>query len=429
MNIEKIYKLYTEFPDVVTDSRKIKKNSIFFGLKGEKFNGNEFAAEALKRGAAYAVIDDEKFVQPGKTILVENVLKTLQSLANIHRKKLEIPVLAVTGSNGKTTTKELIAAVLSKKFNVSFTRENFNNHIGLPLTLLSMTRETTMGIVEMGANHPGEISLLCSIADPDYGIITNIGRAHLEGFGSFEKVIKTKGELYDYLKNKKGIIFYNQDNTILSRLIGNYAKKVSYGQNDRNFLCEPVYKPPFIEARVHFPGKLLCISTNLTGSYNFENIMAAISVGNFFGVEPEQIRDAIQDYTPENNRSQLIEKKGMIIVMDAYNANPTSMKASIQSFVSDFSNPRCLILGDMLELGPYSEWEHNEIIKEISNHLFKEVFLIGQEFSKAAKNLQYRTFSNTDIFCRYIQQNTLTDCSILIKGSRALQLEKVIAYL
>jgi len=430
MNIEKIYKLYTEFPDVVTDSRKIKKNSIFFGLKGEKFNGNEFADEALKKGAAYAVIDDEKFVRPGKTILVENVLKTLQSLAHVHRKKLGIPVLAVTGSNGKTTTKELIAAVLSKKFNVSFTRENYNNHIGLPLTLLRMTGETTMGIVEMGANHPGEIFSLCSIADPDYGIITNIGRAHLEGFGSFEKVIKAKGELYDYLKNKKGIIFYNQDNPILSRLIGNYAKKVGYGQNGKNFSCEPVYKSPFINARIHFPDKLLLyISTNLTGSYNFENIIAAVSVGHFFGVETEQIRHAIQNYSPKNNRSQLIKKEGLKIVMDAYNANPTSMKASIQSFVSDFSNPRCLILGDMLELGPYSEREHNEIIEETSKHLFKEVFLIGQEFTKAAKNYPYKTFKNTDSFCRYIQQNPPGNCSILIKGSRALQLEKIVGLL
>jgi UDP-N-acetylmuramoyl-tripeptide--D-alanyl-D-alanine ligase len=428
MNVEKIYKLFTKFPHVVTDSREVKKNSIFFGLKGEKFNGNKFAGEALQKGAAYAVIDDEKFVQP-RTILVENVLETLQSLASLHRKRLKIPVLAITGSNGKTTTKELIAAVLSKKFTVSFTMENYNNHIGLPLTLLSMTRKTTTAIVEMGANHSGEISLLCSIADPDYGIITNIGRAHLEGFGTFETVIKTKNELYNYLKNKKGTIFYNQDNPILSKLIGNYPRKISYGQKGREFQCEPVYKPPFIDARIHFPDKLLYISTNLTGSYNFENIMAAISVGHFFGVEIEQIRDAIQDYAPQNNRSQLIEKKGMKIVMDAYNANPTSMKASIQSFVSDFYNPRCLILGDMLELGSYSEQEHNEIIKEISKYLFKKVFLIGQNFSKAAKNYNYKTFDNTDNFCRYIQQNPLNGCSLLIKGSRAMQLEKVIRFL
>lgn len=429
MNIEEIYRLFLKFPHVVTDSRRVEKNSIFFGLKGDNFNGNKFAGEALQKGAVYAVIDEEKYTRPGKTIVVENVLKTLQSLAYLHRKKLGIPVLAVTGSNGKTTTKELIASVLSKKFNVSYTKENLNNHIGLPLTILSMTRDTGFGVVEMGANHPGEISFLCSIADPDYGIITNIGRAHLEGFGSFEKVVKTKAELYDYLENKKGIIFYNSSNPILRKLAQKCTKKISYGQNSSGLRYEAVNKPPFINAKIEFSKNILYINSHLTGSYNFENIMAAVCTGHYFGIEPGLIKDAIENYLPENNRSQLIEKKGLKIVMDAYNANPSSMSAAIKSFIPAFPDPLCLILGDMLELGSYSETEHAAILKEISKYPFKEVFLIGPAFSNAGKKYQYHTYYNTDIFCSWLQNNPLPDCSVLIKGSRALKLEKIIRFL
>jgi len=426
MDIKKLYEIFTKFPNVVTDSREVKKGSIFFGLRGENFNGNKFSEEAIQKGAEYAVIDQEEYSVPGRTILVENVLKSLQDLASMHRKKIGIPVLAITGTNGKTTTKELIAAVLTEKFNILYTTGNFNNHIGVPLTLLKMTGQHHMGVIEMGANHPGEISDLCSVADPDYGIITNIGFAHLEGFGSFEAVKNTKAELYNYIKKKNGIIFYNNDNAILRELVQDYEKKISYGKAEAWLTGIPVPSSPFIRAAVSFPDRTIEIETKLAGNYNFENLMAAACIGHFFNINPPVIAEAISNYTPNNNRSQLIIKKGLKILMDAYNANPTSMNAAIESFAAESGNCKSLILGDMLELGSYSYTEHEKILKKIEQFPFEQVFLIGPVFSKAAQNFSYKTFMTVEKFCAWLTDNPIKNCSVLIKGSRGIHLEKVL---
>jgi UDP-N-acetylmuramoyl-tripeptide--D-alanyl-D-alanine ligase len=429
MTITQIYQLFKRFPQVVTDSRKTENGAIFFALKGKKFNGNKYAADALNKGASFAVIDEKEYFRHEKTILVNDVLQTLQELALFHRKALGIPVLAITGSNGKTTTKELVAAVLSKKYNIIYTQGNLNNHIGLPLTLLRMDKKTELGVVEMGANHPGEIGLLCSIADPDYGIITNIGQAHLEGFGSFEMIKQTKAELYSYLKNKNGTIFFNCSNPILSDLVKGIRHKVSYGENEGDLKGEPVQSPPFIHANAHFPEGVVHLKTKLPGKYNFENVMAAACIGQFFGIEAFLIQEAINHYQPTNNRSQLIEKSGLKIIMDAYNANPSSMQASIESFLSGFYIPRSLILGDMFELGENSISEHISILEIIKKHSFSEVFLVGPVFTEVAKNEPFKSFKNTGLLCSYLAKNPIKEGAVLIKGSRGVQLEKVLEYI
>ena len=431
MTLAQIYKLFLQFPSIITDTRKINKNCIFLALKGEKFNGNTFAAEALKKGAEYAIIDEKKFIIPGKTIVVNNTLDTLQQLAHLHRKKLNIPILAITGTNGKTTTKELIAALLSQKFNVKYTQGNLNNHIGVPLTLLEMNAYTEFGIVEMGANHPGEIAKLCEIADPDYGIITNIGKAHLEGFGSFEGIKKTKAELYEYLSNKKGTIFFNNDNNLLYELVKQIENKISYGTKNVDFMGNPIESPPFIHAIVNFPKGKLYLNTLLTGNYNFENILAAACIGNHLGVDPLKIQKALKEYKPTNNRSQLIKKGNLKIIMDAYNANPTSMEASIKSFLSDFTqNKTHLILGDMLELGTFAIEEHQKILRLIQNHQSTNVLLTGPVFSQVAINFPaYNVFTNVEDLCSYLAVNPIKSGAVLVKGSRGIQLEKVLEYL
>jgi UDP-N-acetylmuramoyl-tripeptide--D-alanyl-D-alanine ligase len=429
MTIEKIYSHFKTATKVVTDSRKIVDGSLFFALKGEKFNGNEYAAEALARGASYAIIDEKKYQTNNKTILVKNVLETLQQLATYHRKQIGIPILGITGSNGKTTTKELIAAVLSQKYTISFTQGNLNNHIGVPLTLLDMDKNTDIGIVEMGANHPGEIGMLSKIADPDYGIITNIGRAHLEGFGSFEAIKKTKSELFVYLNKKNGTVFYNSDNPVLTEIAQTIPNKITFGTTGATLNGVPVQSPPYIHAKVHFPKGILYLNSKLTGSYNFENIMAAACIGHYFKVDPIAIQKAIKNYTPQNNRSQLIEKKDLKIIMDAYNANPTSMQASIESFNSSFPNPKYLILGDMLELGNEALAEHIQILTEIKKHSFAEVFLSGPVFAEAAKNTPFKSFRNSEELCQFLSKNPIINGAVLIKGSRGIQLEKVLQYI
>lgn len=429
MTIKEIYKLFLLHPNVITDSRKIEKDCLFFALKGENFNGNLFAGEALKKGAAYAIVDENEFHQGEKTILVDDVLATLQHLAKHHRKKLGIPILGITGSNGKTTTKELIAAVLSVKYRVIFTRGNLNNHIGVPLTLLQMDATTEIGVVEMGANHPGEIAELCAIADPDFGIITNVGRAHLEGFGSFEAIKNTKAGLYRHLKRKGGTVFYNSDNPVLSGLAADIKNKISYGEKDADLTGQPVLAPPYIHVKANFPQGVFNLNSQLTGQYNFENILAAVCIGNFLKVDPTDIQDALQKYIPQNNRSQLIEKGTLKIVLDAYNANPVSMKASIESFVSMFPSPRFLILGDMFELGSFSGEEHSAIVHQIKKHPFEEVFLVGPLFAEAAKGFSFKTFGDSGEICRHLTQNPVSEGAFLIKGSRGIQLEKVLEVL
>lgn len=424
---EEIYQIFKEKPVISTDTRKIEENCIFFALKGENFNGNKFAKTALENGAAYSIIDEKEYFIPGKTVIVENVLQTLKDLANLHRKKLGIPILAITGTNGKTTTKELTSAVLSQKYIVSFTQGNLNNHIGVPITLLKMNAGTQFGVVEMGANHPGEIADLCAIAEPDFGLITNIGKAHLEGFGSFEGVIKTKSELYRYITGKNGTVFYNNDNPILEELIQNYPNKISYGNMKADFTGELISSPPFVHLKANFRKGVLYLNTNLTGDYNFENIMAAACIGNYFGIEPLLIQKALKDYLPQNNRSQLIVKNGLKIIMDAYNANPTSMHASIKSFMSNVSENNYLILGDMLELGTYSKQEHIAVLELLKNYPDAKVFTAGKNFLEISENYNCQSFLNSDLLCEYLQNSPLLQGNVLIKGSRGIQLEKVLS--
>ena len=424
---EEIYNILGENPEISTDSRKIIPGCVFFALRGDSFNGNKYAEEALKKGAKYTVIDEKEFQSSGKMFLVDDVLETLQDLAQLHRKKLGIPILGITGTNGKTTTKELIARVLSQKFNVSFTQGNLNNHIGVPLTLLSMGSRTEFGIVEMGANHQGEIAELCSIADPDYGIITNIGKAHLEGFGSFEGVKKTKVELYTHIKNKNGTVFINGENQILTEL-SEGIKKISFGSKNCDFTGELINSSPFAHVKANFPKGVLYLNSSLIGDFNYENIMAAACIGNYFGVDPLKIQQAIKNYQPSNIRSQLIDKNGIKIIIDTYNANPTSMKASITSFLNS-GNPHAhsfLILGDMLELGMYSNDEHTSILQLINNIPKENIFLVGKIFSETAGNSGWNTFENTEHLCGYLNKNPIKNGYVLIKGSRGIQLEKTL---
>ncbi len=426
---EKIYRLFLGASGISTDSRKINSGCLFFALKGENFNGNKYAGEAIEKGASFAIIDEKEHSIPGKTILVGNALESLQGLARLHRKKLGIPILGITGTNGKTTTKELIAQVLSQKFNTSFTQGNLNNHIGVPLTLLSMDSKTGFGIVEMGANHPGEIAKLCSIADPDYGIITNIGKAHLEGFGSFEGVKKAKAELYGHIKNKDGVIFMNGENPILAEISAGIKNKVTFGTYNNDFNGELIKSPPFVHVKANFPKGVLYLNTKLTGGFNFENVLAAACIGNYFKVDPLKIQQAIKNYTPSNIRSQLIDKGSVKIIMDAYNANPTSMQASIKSFVQSATvqdGDLFFILGDMLELGVYSEEEHKNILKLLDKIPKKNVLLVGKTFSEVARAFDRQTFANVEELCSYLSENPIKKGHVLTKGSRGIRLEKVL---
>jgi UDP-N-acetylmuramoyl-tripeptide--D-alanyl-D-alanine ligase len=426
---ENIYQLFKAYPKISTDSRKIEKDSLFFALKGDNFNGNNFATDSLKKGAAFAIIDEKKYIFSEKTILVENVLNTLKELANLHRKKLGIPILAITGTNGKTTTKELVSSVLTQKFDVSFTEGNLNNHIGVPLTLLKMNTKTQFGVVEMGANHRGEIAQLCAIAEPDFGIITNIGKAHLEGFGSFEGVKATKTELFNYLKAKNGTFFYNKNNPILEEVAGDYKHIITFGVGNANLTGEILQSPRFVHVKVNFKKGALYLNTNLIGDYNFENIMAAACIGNYFKVDPLKIQKALKQYQPQNNRSQLINRGGLKIILDAYNANPTSMQASIKSFLLNNKEDNYLILGDMLELGNYAQQEHALILEIINKLSPKGVFLVGLNFAEIGQKFNCKTFLNVSELNLFLKNNPIKNGNILIKGSRGIQLEKVLEYL
>jgi UDP-N-acetylmuramoyl-tripeptide--D-alanyl-D-alanine ligase len=416
MNIAQLYQLYRETYLVDTDTRKIRKGAIFFALKGDNFNGNEFAEEALKNGSNYVVIDEEKYKTNPKTILVENVLETLQKLANFHRKQLAIPIISLTGSNGKTTTKELVNAVLSKKYVTAATTGNLNNHIGVPITLLSMTPKTEIGIVEMGANHLKEIEFLCKIAEPTYGLITNFGKAHLEGFGSFEGVIKAKSELYDFLRLNKGTVFINTDDELQVKKAAGISA-VEFSNNSIKFL----EADPFV--KVQFKNTL--IESNLIGKYNYNNIAVAVAVGNYFYISETDIKIAIENYIPVNNRSQLIQKGTNKIILDAYNANPSSMQAALENFAQLKDENKVVFLGDMFELGKDSNMEHEKIANLVTSYRFSKVFLIGKAFSATgAKNAfvseSYESFKNSTNY------SNINNATILIKGSRGMALERLL---
>lgn len=427
ITITQLYDVFFKNPVITTDSRKITPGCIFFALKGANFNGNSFAHSAISEGASYAIIDEPQSPGNDQFILVDDVLTALQQLATWHRKQLGLPIIAITGSNGKTTTKELTASVLKQKFKVDFTQGNLNNHIGVPLTLLTFSSNTEIGVVEMGANHPGEIEFLCNIAQPDLGLITNVGKAHLEGFGSFEGVIKTKSEMYRYIENTSGAIFIHGENQYLTKVVGNKLKKITYGTQEGSWLRgEIVDSSPFLNLRVWFPSGILYFNTRIIGNYNFENILAATAIGKHFGVDPLLIKKGIEEYIPANNRSQFIKAGTNQIIMDAYNANPTSMKASINNFLAIDSPRKIVILGDMLELGEHSASEHQQIVDLLRHEPQILVIIVGNEFSKTKIPENFLIFRNAIEVKGFISSNPVNDSLILIKGSRGIGLEKIL---
>lgn len=415
MNVEDLYKIYQEHPIISTDTRKILDGCLFFALKGENFDANEFAKTAIIEGAAYAIIDDTRFKLSEKYILVENVLETLQQLANYHRKQFNIPFIGITGSNGKTTTKELINAVLSQKYKTIATQGNLNNHIGVPLTMLSIPKNCEIAIIEMGANHIGEIELLCKIAEPNFGIITNIGTAHIEGFGSREGVIKAKSELYHFIKKTKGTIFLNDKDELLVSL-AKEIRVIKYSKNEIN----NIDSNPFLT----FNWKELKIETQLYGEYNLPNILAAIKIGEYFNVEKTAIKTALENYVSTNNRSQVVKLANHTLYLDAYNANPTSMNAAIDAFFTLNAPNKFLILGDMLELGHVSQEEHQKIADKI-HHLNLNALLVGNEFQSIKNKYHFIAVKNTDEAILWLANQLDFFKSILIKGSRGIRLEKM----
>ena len=421
--IEKIYELYKKAYTITTDSRTISKDCVFVALKGEHFDGNDFALKVAEEGLAACVIADRKTLpHHDRLFIVDDSLKALQDLARYHREKLGTPIIGITGTNGKTTTKELISAVLSKKYNIIYTQGNFNNQLGAPLTLLRIKPETELAVVEMGASHPGDIKELTGIGEPNFGIITNIGRAHLEGFGGYEGVIRTKNEMYQYIAEHNGMLFVNRDNALLMDLANN-INKVTYGTAaEADVQGKILSANPYLS--LEWNGKK--IDTQLVGDYNFENVMAAICVGTYFKVAENDIVEALASYCPTNNRSQVVETAKNRVVMDAYNANPTSMSHSIKNFRNICKDDNLLILGDMRELGEESEQEHKTIIAILMELKFKNVYLVGPEFSKVYANSGYSSFNDVEELAQYLQQHPVSGKDVLVKGSNSIHLNKII---
>ncbi len=433
--IELIYEKYLQFPTVATDTRTVKDNSIFFALKGANFNGNEFAAQALASGAAYAVVDQIEFAVNEQYLLVDDVLKTLQALANNHRKQLSIPFLGITGSNGKTTSKELINAVLAKKFQTLATFGNLNNHIGVPLTLLSINASHQFAIIEMGANHQKEIAELCEIAAPTYGLICNIGKAHLEGMGGFEGVKKTKKELYDYIESTNGTVFINADDAITTELSAALNNKIYFGNNSESLLSGSIESlSPMLCVAITFKksAQTHIVQTQLVGDYNLANILAAACIGEYFKVPEQEIIAAIAGYTPTNNRSQIMQTANNELIMDAYNANPSSMFAAVNNFQQLPAPNKYLILGDMFELGEESIAEHQAIVSLVAALKFEKVIFVGKDFYHAAaenKIASFQFFESTANASDYLSENRISAHTILIKGSRGMKLESLLPLL
>ncbi len=417
---------------VTTDSRNCPEGSMFIALKGESFNGNKFAAAALESGCKFAVIDEPEYLVPGdgRYALVDDCLRTLQALANYHRRALGTPIIGITGTNGKTTTKELVSAVLETTLRTLHTEGNFNNHIGVPLTLLRLRKEHQIAVVEMGANHPGEIKTLVNIAEPDFGLITNVGKAHLEGFGSLEGVIKTKGELYDFLRGRQGSeIFINHENEHLQK-IADGLSLIEYGTDGNLFVNgETTGNSPYLSFtwRRGADGERHEVKTNLIGEYNLANALAAVAVGCRFGVTPENIDKALSGYTPRNNRSQLSKTGHNTLIIDAYNANPTSMMASLRNFRHMEMPDKMAILGDMRELGAESVEEHRKVVDFLKECGFSKVVLVGTEFAKT--NPPYKTFANVTELIEDLRANRPEGYTILIKGSNSIRLSSVVEYL
>ena len=421
MKISELYQLYRQNPSVQTDTRKLKQNDIFFALSGLNFDGNAFAQKAIEMGASFAVIDNPEFALNEKYIVVENTLKTLQELARYHRQQFRIPFLAITGSNGKTTTKELVAAVLSRKYVTYATEGNLNNHIGVPLTLLKNRSDAQMAIIEMGANHLNEIAGYCEIAMPTHGLITNCGKAHIEGFGSLENVRKAKGELYDYLRQHSETIFRNADLDYLTHMSEGIDKQITYGSEHGDYIGKPKMDDVLLSVEYIASQEKVELNTNLVGIYNFPNVMAAIAVGLHFGVSINEIKTALQTYLPDNSRSQLIQRGSNKIILDAYNANPSSMREAIQNFANSNLLSKNLWIGGMKEMGSEEEHEHYELIELIAKYKWENVILVGKEFSKNHKD--YLWFENSVLAAEYIKANLPSNSSILIKGSRGSKME------
>jgi UDP-N-acetylmuramoyl-tripeptide--D-alanyl-D-alanine ligase len=425
MDITKIHSLFLKCSSVSIDTRKIEKNSMFVAIKGDNFDANTFSKEALNNGALYAIIDNEAYFIDERTILVSDSLVALQELAKFHRSYLKLPIIALTGSNGKTTTKELIQVVLSKKYNTKATVGNLNNHIGVPLTLLSFTSETEIGIVEMGANHKKEIEFLCSIANPDYGYITNFGKAHLEGFGGVEGVIEGKSEMYQNLKANDKLVFVNVDDAIQVRK-SHDMKMYSFAVNnaEADLKIQSVTASPFVVITYED----LTVCSNLIGLYNANNLNAAIAIGKYFEVPNSMIKKALEEYVPENNRSQMVKKGTNQIILDAYNANPSSMAVAIENFLQlDAQEHKVMILGDMFELGSESSQEHEAIVARLSAAKDSVCYLIGSDFyASAVQENHVHFFESFDNFSKFLKEQHIENSLILIKGSRGMALERTL---
>lgn len=427
MDITKLYDYYLESGQVSTDTRKIVPGSVFFALKGDRFNANTFALQALEKGASYVVLDENEYAVNDCCLLVPDVLETLQNLARHHRNQLSIPVIGLTGSNGKTTSKELVNAVLSKKYKTYATKGNLNNHIGVPLTLLAIDKSVEIAVVEMGANHLGEIELLCSIANPTHGFITNIGRAHIGTFGGYENIVRGKSELYQHLIVNNGTVFINSQNHILANMAKRFKSPVFYPAMGDYYHCELLGSDPFVKIRTEDG---ITLTTQLIGGYNFENIAAALCIGKYFGVDAALSNQAIVEYLPNNMRSQLIKKGNNTIILDAYNANPSSMQAAIENLAAMDSKHKVLIIGDMFELEEDAENEHRGIGQLLHKHNFDKVYLCGQLMGWAkAEFPQGLHFENKEMLTQELKDNPLRDATILIKASRGIGLETVLDFI
>lgn len=427
MDTASLYNIYLEHSIICTDTRKIQPGCIFFALKGPNFNGNAFAHKALQDGAAFAIIDEAAFAVNERCVLVNDVLTTLQELATYHRQQLKIPVIAIVGSNGKTTTKELITSVLQTEKNVLATPGNFNNHIGLPLTLLMLKPSHEIAIIEMGANHVGENALLCEIAQPTHGLITNNGKDHLEGFGSIEGVAQSNSELYYYLLKNDGLAFVNAHDEWLMRMAGRLTKKITYSGNDedKKSIADVMGNAQQLRPEIQFSFEDVTIKSSLSGDYNFDNIMAAVAIGKSFGIDSKNIKKGIESYEPKNNRSQVINKKHNTIYLDAYNANPSSMEASLRNFAAMNLPNSMAILGDMFELGKYADEEHRNMIKLCKSLHLDKVLFVGENFYKCGEG-DFDFVKTTVEAAKFIREKNLTGHHIFLKGSRGIKLETLL---
>jgi len=426
MNINELYNIYLQHPSVQTDTRKLKQGDIYFALKGDNFNGNLFAKTALDSGASYCIVDEETGINDQRVINVVDVLSTLQALAKKHREQFNIPFIAITGSNGKTTTKELIHAVLSSTFKTYTTEGNLNNHIGIPLTILKIKPDAEMAVIEMGANHQKEIEGYCKYALPTHGLITNCGKAHLEGFGGVAGVRKGKGELFDFLKANKGQLFIYNDYDYLQEMSRGSSSVITYGSENVNsdLVGKILNDEQFLEVGITKGANISAIKTQLVGGYNLPNVLAAVCIGKTFGIEDMKILDALESYVPSNSRSQLLTKDSNTIILDAYNANPSSMKLAIENFSKMSGVNKILMLGGMMELGEESEQEHLGIISLIKQHHWFQVVLVGEQFALIHES--YLHFANSREAGEWFRNQKFTECNILIKGSRSMQMEKVL---